>query len=127
MSDVGCILKEADALLVHLKKDPLFTITIPSKTQAYMAVGKPILMALDGDAADLVRDCGCGLFAVSENPESIAAAALALHESDATKINEMASKGRRYYREKLSIKVGVKRFALIFNKLGNDGDDLRGL
>ncbi len=122
MNDVGCILREADALLVHLKKDPLFTITIPSKTQAYMAVGKPILMAVDGDAANLVRDCGCGVFAVSENSESIASAALALQGSDATKIDEMASKSRRYYREKLSLRVGVTSFALIFKKLANGGD-----
>jgi colanic acid biosynthesis glycosyl transferase WcaI len=55
-------LHAADALLVHLRKDPLFEITIPSKTQAYMAVGKPLLMAVDGDAANLVtqvwRWCG---------------------------------------------------------------------
>ncbi len=44
----------SDVLLVHLKEDPLFCITIPSKTQAYLAFGKPILMAVRGDAADLV-------------------------------------------------------------------------
>jgi hypothetical protein len=38
----------------------VFTITIPSKTQAYIAAGKPILMAVDGDTADLVRAAGCG-------------------------------------------------------------------
>ena len=38
----------ADALLVHLRDDPLFSITIPSKTQAYLAVGKPIVLASYG-------------------------------------------------------------------------------
>ena len=41
MTEVGTLLHAADALLVHLRKDPLFEITIPSKTQAYMTVGKP--------------------------------------------------------------------------------------
>ena len=36
---IGAILSLADVLLVHLKDDPLFRITIPSKTQAYLAVG----------------------------------------------------------------------------------------
>ena len=36
---------QADVLLVHLKDEPLFRITIPSKTQAYLAIGKPVLMA----------------------------------------------------------------------------------
>ncbi len=119
MSSVGSVLKEADALLVHLKKDPLFKITIPSKTQAYMAVGKPILMALDGDAADLIRECGCGEIAIPENPESIAAAALALQNRSAIELNEMADNSRKFYRDKLALAVGVACFGVIFTRLGN--------
>ena len=84
MAEVGGLLAAADALLVHLKKDPLFRITIPSKTQAYMAVGKPILMAVDGEAAELVKEGNCGVIAASQNPESIAAAAVKLFKSDAS-------------------------------------------
>ena len=61
MSEVGAVLSNANALLVHLKADPLFEITIPSKIQAYLFAGKPILCGVKGDAADLVcraaRDC----------------------------------------------------------------------
>ncbi|ROM90402.1 glycosyltransferase family 4 protein [Pseudomonas brassicacearum] len=117
MSDVGSYLANADALLVHLKKDPLFTVTIPSKTQAYMAVGKPLLMAVDGDAADLVRLSGCGLVAESENPESLAAAVQSLHLAGDRSRNEMAEKGRFYYRDNLSLSEGVRRFADIFKRL----------
>jgi colanic acid biosynthesis glycosyl transferase WcaI len=81
MAEVGTYLHAADALLVHLRKDPLFEITIPSKTQAYMAVGKPLLMAVDGDAADLVRQSGGGVVAESENAEALAQAAEQLASS----------------------------------------------
>lgn len=74
MTEVGRYLQAADALLVHLKKDPLFAITIPSKTQAYMAVGKPLLMAVEGDAADLVKQSGCGLVVEPENAASLVSA-----------------------------------------------------
>jgi len=117
MAEVGSYLNIADALLVHLKKDPLFTITIPSKTQAYMAVGKPILMAVDGDAAALVRDSGCGKTAESENSQAIADAALALMQAGPDERNVMAENSRRFYREKLSLSVGVGRFGDIFKKL----------
>ena len=117
MSDVGCYLVNADALLVHLKKDPLFTVTIPSKTQAYMAVGKPLLMAVNGDAADLVRVSGCGLVAESENPESLATAAQSLYLADDHSRNKMAENGRGYYRDNLSLGEGVRRFADIFERL----------
>ncbi|RMI00376.1 glycosyltransferase family 4 protein [Stutzerimonas nitrititolerans] len=116
MSEVGSYLLAADALLVHLKKDPLFTITIPSKTQAYMAVGKAILMAVDGDAADLVRDGGCGKVAESENPQAIAEAALALMSASQDERNAMAENSRRFYQEKLSLKVGAGRFGEIFKR-----------
>jgi len=122
MSEVGSYLHAADALLVHLKKDPLFNITIPSKTQAYMAVGKPILMAVDGDAADLVRDSHGGRVAESENPESIADAVRALMNASISERNAMATSSSRFYQEKLSLRVGVSRFGQIFNKLAGMKD-----
>lgn len=117
MSEIGSILKEADALLVHLKNDPLFHITIPSKTQAYMAVGKPILMAVAGDAAKLIVESGCGELALSENPESIADAALVLQQKRVSELIEMSHKSRDFYLEKLSLEVGVEKFSKIFMKL----------
>ena len=44
----------ADVLLVHLNDNPLFQITIPHKILSYLAVGKPIIAALDGDGAEVV-------------------------------------------------------------------------
>ena len=117
MTEVGSYLHAADALLVHLKSDPLFAITIPSKTQAYMAVGKPILMAVDGDAADLVHASRAGQIARSGNSQSIADAALALMSASADERNAMAASGRRFYQENLSLQVGVSRFGGIFKRL----------
>jgi glycosyltransferase involved in cell wall biosynthesis len=122
MEEVGTYLHAADALLVHLKKDQLFTITIPSKTQAYMAVGKPILMAVDGDAADLVRDSSCGYIAESESPQAIADAALLLMQARPSESRAMAENGRRFYQEKLSLSVGSRRFGEIFKRLANTKD-----
>jgi glycosyltransferase involved in cell wall biosynthesis len=45
----------ADVLLIHLRDDPLFRITIPHKVFTYMAGAKPILAALEGDPAEVVR------------------------------------------------------------------------
>ena len=119
MSEIGGVLSKADALLVHLRKDPLFTITIPSKIQAYMAVGKPLLMAVDGDAADLVRTAGCGVVAESENPDSLADAVCSLYAMSSSQRESMGSLGRHYYQSHLALRAGVGRFGEIFNKLGN--------
>ena len=117
MAQVGNYLSSADALLVHLKKDPLFTITIPSKTQAYMAVGKPLLMGVDGDAADLVTQSECGHIAQSEDPDSLVDAVEKLMGATPGERATMSENGRDFYRAHLSLRKGVESFALIFKRL----------
>lgn len=117
MSEVGGMLRAADALLVHLRKDPLFEITIPSKTQAYMAVGKPLLMAVNGDASDLVARSGGGVIADSDNPESIANAAESLAALPSVELGKMGQSAERYYQEHLSLAVGGQHFAALFRRL----------
>lgn len=117
MAEIGGVLQAADALLVHLRKDPLFEITIPSKTQAYMAVGKPILMAVRGDAADLVTAAGAGVLAQPEDPASIAAAAQGMADMGGDELARMGARARDYYEGHLSLQQGAARFAAIFSQL----------
>lgn len=117
MTEVGAYLHTADALLVHLRKDPLFEITIPSKTQAYMTVGKPLLMAVDGDAADLVRQSGGGLVAESENAEALAQAAEQLALTAPEDLVAMGQNAQNHYRQHLALAVGAGRFAALFRQL----------
>jgi colanic acid biosynthesis glycosyl transferase WcaI len=119
MAEVGTMLAAADALLVHLRKDPLFEITIPSKTQAYMAVGKPLLMAVNGDAADLVKQSNSGLTAESENPVALADAAQRLADMPTFELEAMGNRAREFYREHLGLAVGASRFGDIFKTLAN--------
>lgn len=121
MSEVGAMLQAADALLVHLKDDPLFTITIPSKTQAYMATGKPVLMAVRGDAADLVRVSDCGVCVEPENAASIVGAVENLLDMGAANRQAMGQRGKDYYQRELSLAVGVARFAELFKQLVSRG------
>ena len=53
--------QDADALLVNLKDEPIFSMTIPGKLQTYLVTGKPILALLNGEGANLVKDSGCGI------------------------------------------------------------------
>ena len=119
MAEVGTVLGAADALLVHLIKDPLFEITIPSKTQAYMAVGRPLLMAVNGDAADLVTQSNSGLTAESENPVALADAAQRLADMPLDQLQAMGKRARHFYQERLALAVGVGRFGEIFKSLAS--------
>jgi glycosyltransferase involved in cell wall biosynthesis len=57
----------ADALLVSLKKDFIFSLTIPSKIQSYMACGKPIIASLDGEGARIIKEADAGFTSKSED------------------------------------------------------------
>ncbi len=99
---------------MRLRKEPLFEITIPSKTQAYMAVGKPLVMAVNGDAADLVRAAGGGIVVESQNPQALAKAAEELANSSKVTLTTMGRQAKQYYQRQLSLAVGIKRFGEIF-------------
>lgn len=51
----------ADALLVSLKRDPVFSMTIPGKVQSYLMAGIPIAGMLDGEGAAVILDANAGL------------------------------------------------------------------
>ena len=121
MERMGAILPLADALLVHLRDDPLFAITVPSKTQAYLSAGVPIVMAVRGDAADLVERAGAGMLAEPENPESIAAAVLHLAGRSTEDRAEMGARGREFYRSELSLSVGADRYVEILRRAMAEG------
>jgi colanic acid biosynthesis glycosyl transferase WcaI len=114
MHAMGSILAGADALLVHLKDDPLFRITIPSKTQAYLATGKPILMGVLGDAADLVTRARSSVVCEPGNPHSIAGAVKELVDTSGERLAEMGRAGRAFYERELSVSVGVDKFDRVF-------------
>ncbi len=69
---VAAKLRSIDIGIVHLKRNPLYRITVPCKTYEYMALGKPILIGVDGEARRVVEDHRAGLFFEPESPEHFA-------------------------------------------------------
>lgn len=116
-SDVRAYLTNADALIVHLRDDPLFAITMPSKAQAYMLAGRPILMALHGEAAALIKTAQCGLTMPSEDPKALADAVQQLRTMSSDELSELGENARSYYWEHLCMEKGMARFAQIFEEL----------
>jgi len=121
--DIAAILALSDVALVHLKDEPLFRITIPGKTQAYMLAGKPILMAVRGDAAEIVERAKAGHTCVPEDPESIAKSIKTFFKMSRIERDLMGECGRQYYQRELSISRAVQKFENIFKlALENKGN-----
>jgi len=64
----------ADVLLLPLRKDPIYEVTIPSKTFTYLACGRPILVSANGDVADLISEIGAGIVVPPEDAQALALA-----------------------------------------------------
>jgi glycosyltransferase involved in cell wall biosynthesis len=114
---MGEVFAVADVLLVHLKDDPLFRITIPSKTQAYLYVGKPVIMAVHGDAAELIKKAEAGVVCNPEDPTAIARAVESMYKMDEKELATMGHNARVYYENELSLNAGVLKFEKIFDEL----------
>lgn len=85
--------KNADALLVSLKKESIFAMTIPGKLQSYLAAGKPILAMLDGEGASVVSSSGAGITCSAGDSIGLASAALALSALSQEERQQMGQKG----------------------------------
>lgn len=116
-SEIGAILGKAKALLIHLTDDPLCRIGIPQKTQAYLAAGRPILVAVRGDAAALVAEANAGICCEPQNPASIAAAIKKLHDLSAEEREGMGRNGLTYYQRHLAFTVGTQCMSSIFTEI----------
>lgn len=110
-------LAQADVLVVHLRDEDLFKVTIPSKIQAYLSSAKPILMAVGGESNQIVHQAGAGETALPENPESIAAAARELvRKADQWQL--MGSNARSYYERVMARQIGVAKIVDILKASG---------
>ena len=86
----------AGALLVALKPEPIFAMTIPGKVQSYLASGKPLLGMLDGEGARVIRDSMAGTVAASGDSATLAQNAVELADLDNSERQQMGQRGRQY-------------------------------
>jgi glycosyltransferase involved in cell wall biosynthesis len=92
----------AAALLVTLADKEIFRLTIPSKIQAYMAAGRPIIACLNGSGAEIVLEAGAGVTVPAEDASSLAKAVMTLYSMPEQERLEMGARGRKYYEEHFS-------------------------
>lgn len=102
----------ADGLLVTLKKDPLFSLTIPAKIQSYFACAKPVIASLEGEGANIVQDAGAGICVLPGDPQALAAAILKLYAMSSAEREFMGKSGRVFFEKHFDRDV-------LLNKLEN--------
>lgn len=89
--------KKADVMLVTLKDELIFNLTVPAKLQAYMASTKTIIAMLNGDGAELIKEANCGLVSNAGSSTDLARNVLELSKIDKEKLAILGLNGKKYF------------------------------
>ncbi len=115
----------ADVLLATLQPDPVYEMTIPSKLQTYLASGRPVVAAMNGEGARVVQAAGAGATAPAGDAVSLAAAVEELHNTSPESRARMGRSGREYYEMHFARDKIIDRIeGLLLRYAGHGGDSL---
>ncbi|MFP6848742.1 MAG: glycosyltransferase family 4 protein [Pseudomonas sp.] len=108
MDTMPQIFERASALLVSLNDEPVFAQTIPSKIQAYLAAGRPILACMNGECARVVTEAGAGFASPAQKVLPLVANIRRLQELDATQRAAMGESGKAYFEANFEMNSQVR-------------------
>lgn len=107
---------QADALLVSLKDELIFNVTVPAKLQAYLCTQKPILGMLNGEGASIIDDANCGLSVNSGDFNELAKKILKLYEMSIEERNTLGENGFKYFKENFTMSKCIDNLEFILKK-----------
>lgn len=112
---MAALYEQADALLVHLRDDPLSRIGIPQKTQMSLAAGRPILIGVRGEATVLVDEARAGVSFEPGSAGGLADAVARLAAMPVAERDRLGERGRRFYAERLSFSRGLGAVLAVYS------------
>lgn len=106
----------SDALLVTLKKNDIFSMTIPSKVQSYLACGRPVIAALDGEGASVIKESKAGFVAATGNPSALADSIIKMYSLSNEERKMLSENARNYFELNFEREKLIDRLIEIFNQ-----------
>lgn len=90
------LFSKADLLFMALKDTPIFAMTVPSRLQAYMSSGKPVVAMINGEGADLIEEADCGWSVAAGNSKGLADLLLRLSKGNPETLIQKGQNGKVY-------------------------------
>jgi len=106
----------ADALLVSLRKDPVFSMTIPGKVQSYLMAGVPLLGMLDGEGAKVITEANAGLVCAAGDAGGLAAVVLEMAAMSADQRRQFGLNGRAYAQQEFGRDLLIDRLEVLMSE-----------
>jgi colanic acid biosynthesis glycosyl transferase WcaI len=108
---------QADAMLVTLADQEIFSMTIPGKLQSYLAAGMPIIAALNGEGADVVQSANAGFTCAAGNSEGLAKIVIKMADLPLSERQVMGNNGLEYSTREFDRRMVVDMAEKHFSKL----------
>jgi glycosyltransferase involved in cell wall biosynthesis len=116
MNEIPSFFVHADVMLLSLKDEGVFTLTIPSKIQSYMAFGKPIIGMLNGVGYDLINKANCGYVGMAGDSIVLAENVIKAYKEESNVLSNMGVSGIKYYNQNFSKKMVIDKLIDILNE-----------
>lgn len=110
------IFVRSEALIVSLNSEQIFSYTIPSKIQAYMSAGKPIIASINGEAARVIREARAGLTCPAEDGHALASLIQDFFDLKQNERDVMAENSRQYFLQNFEIEQQCKKLIDILSE-----------
>jgi colanic acid biosynthesis glycosyl transferase WcaI len=114
----------SDVCLVTLRRSEVFRTVIPTKVLEFMSCGRPVVLAVEGQASDVVKEAGAGICIAPEDPAAMVEAIRQLCESPGLCRN-LGRSGRTYIEQNLSRSQTAESYVRVLNPMVKR--DLSGL
>lgn len=105
----------ADVLLLPLKNEPIFALTVPAKLQAYMSSGKPVVAMINGEGADLIKEADCGWSVPAEDSKALAEQLTKLSKEDKTVLEQKGQNGKLFAEKHFNFQKCMDNLESIIN------------
>ena len=114
----------SDGLMVSLKDEEIFSLTIPNKIQSYLASGKPIIASLNGEGAEVIIESNSGYTSAAEDHLGLAKNILLLMELSEKDRRKLGKNGKKYFKENFSDEIFISNLKNYIEKISNQGREL---
>lgn len=95
-SEVSVLLRSADCLLLPNRKGKFFNMNLPNKLFDFLASARPIVVAGEGESAEVVRRAGAGLVVAAGDGAAMAAAIIQIANIEPAGREAVGRSGRDY-------------------------------
>ena len=113
MDEIPSFFVHANVMLLSLKNEDIFSLTIPSKLQSYMAFGRPIIGMLNGIGSDLISKANCGYVSNAGDYKLLAHNVIKAYNAESVVLANMGANGKKYYDQNFSKKIVIDRLVKI--------------